>query len=430
MNPEDLAKLSVETRCVQAGYQPENRQARIMPIVQSTTYKFDAADDLGDVFDLEVPAPMYTRLGNPSLSWLEDKINALEGGVAALSTSSGQAANWFALANLCKAGEHVIAMNNLYGGTHTLFGSQLARFGIEVEFVDPDASLEELKKHIRPETRAVFGETLGNPSLAVLDFEKVRALADAAEVPLVVDNTFPTPVLCRPFEHGADIITHSTTKYLDGHATSVGGVIVDGGRFQWQGEKWAQFNQPDQDYHGLVYTEAFGPAAFIARARAGLLRDFGATMSPFNAFLTNLGIETLHLRMERHSENALKVAEFLQDHPKVSWVRYPKLKDDPSYVLAEKYLPDGGSGVVTFGVKGDAKNAKAVCDHVALATLVTHVGDLRTHLLHPASTTHRQLSEEQLQASGVLPELIRFSVGIEHIDDIINDLDQALNAIS
>lgn len=429
MKPEDIKKLSIESRCVQAGFQPENRGPRVMPIVQSTTYMFETADELGDVFDLKVAANMYTRLGNPTLNWLEEKISALEGGVGAVTTSSGQAANLFAVINITKAGEHVLAMSNLYGGTHTLFGTQLKKFGIEVEFVDPHLSLEELKSHIRPETRLVFTETLGNPALDVLDFEKVSALAKFADVPLVVDNTFPTPYLCRPFEHGANIVTHSTTKYLDGHATSVGGVLVDGGNFNWDNGKYPELTTPDLDYHGVVYTESFGSAAFIAKARAGLLRDLGSTMSPMNAFLTSIGIETLHLRMQRHSENAQAVAEYLENHEKVKWVTYPGLKSSPDYELARKYLPKGCSGIVSFGPVGGIQGAKKVIDTLKMSTLVTHVGDVRTHTIHPASTTHRQLSEEQLLAAGVKPDLIRLNVGIESVDDIIADLDQALRGL-
>lgn len=429
MNSDFLRDKAIETQCVQAGYYPENRDPRVMPIVQSTTYKFDTADELGDVFDLKVGANMYTRLGNPTLNWLEEKIAVLEGGVAAVTTASGQSANLFAVINIAKAGEHVIAMSNLYGGTHTLFGTQLKKFGIDVEFVDPDASLEEMKQSVRPETRLIFAETIGNPALDVLDFEKVSALAAYADVPLVVDNTFPTPFLCRPFEHGAHIVTHSTTKYMDGHATSVGGVVVDSGKFNWNSGKYPELTTPDADYHGLVYTEAFGPAAFIAKTRAGLLRDIGSTMSPMNAFLTNLGLETLHLRMERHSENALAVAKYLEGHEKIDWVNYPGLESSKDYALAQKYLPKGSSGIVSFGPKGGAEAAKKIIDTLQLSTLVTHVGDIRSHTIHPASTTHRQLSEEQLLAAGVKPELIRLNVGCEHVDDIIRDLEAALSAL-
>lgn len=429
MTRDELNQLSIETQCVQAGYQPKNHDARIMPIVQSTTYKFDSTDELGDVFDLKVAANMYTRLGNPSLGYLEDKIATLEGGIGALVTSSGQAATFLCLLNLAKAGDHILALSNLYGGVHTLLNSQIRRLGIEVSFVSPESSLEEMKKEIRENTKAVYAETLGNPKLDVLDFEKVSSLAKFAEVPFVVDNTFATPYLCRPFEHGADIVVHSTTKYIDGHATSVGGVIVDRGTFNWKSDKFPHFNVPDNDYHGLVYTQSFGKAAFLVRARAGLLRDLGTTLSPFNAFLTNLGLETLHLRMARHSENALKVAEFLKAHDKVEWVSYPGLKDDPSYEKAQKYLPKGASGVIAFGVKGGQAAGKKLIDSTKLSSLVVHVGDLRTAMLHPASTTHRQLSEEGLKKAGVRPELIRLNVGIENVDDIISDLKNALKEI-
>lgn len=429
MNNEELKATQLGTRCVQGGYIPGNTEARTMPIVQSTTYKYDKADDLADVFDLKDGSFMYTRLGNPSLSWLEEKVALLEGGVAALNTASGQAATLFSIINITRAGQHIIALSNLYGGTHTLLGSQLPRFGIEVTFVEPDLSLEELKTYVRPETRCVFAEVLGNPALEVLDFEKVSALAQFADVPLIVDNTFPTPMLCQPLKHGANIVVHSATKYLDGHATSVGGVIIDGGNFNWDNGKYPELTTPDHDYHGLVYTEAFGAAAYIAKARAGLLRDIGATMAPMNAFLINLGIETLALRMERHSENAQIVAEYLANHPKVEWVNYPGLENNPSHALAEKYLPNGCSGVVSFGPKGGAAAAKAVIDNMKLATLVTHVGDLRSHMIHPASTTHRQLSDADLEAAGVKPNLIRFNVGIENIEDILADIDQALASI-
>ncbi|MFM9413397.1 O-acetylhomoserine aminocarboxypropyltransferase/cysteine synthase family protein [Peptococcus simiae] len=428
MTNDELRQLASDTRCVQAGYIPGNHDPRIMPIIQSTTYKFDTAEDLGDAFDLKTDSPMYTRLGNPSLSWVEEKVAVLEGGVAALSTSSGQAANFFAVANIAKAGDHVLAMSNLYGGTHTLFASQLKKFGIEVEFVDPKRSLEELTSHLRPETRCVFSEMIGNPALDVLDLEKVAALAKAGDVPLIVDNTFPSPVLCNPLKWGANIVTHSATKYLDGHATSLGGFIVDGGTFNWNNGKYPELTEPDPDYHGIVYTDQFGPAAYVAKMRAGLLRDFGSTMSPFNAFLINVGIETLHLRMQRHSENALAIAEHLAKHPDVAWVNYPGLKDSPNYDLAQKYLPKGQSGVVSFGPKGGVERARQVINHIKLITLVTHVGDLHSHMIHPASTTHRQLSDEDLRKGGVSPDMIRFNVGIEAIEDIIADVDQALAA--
>lgn len=426
MNNEELKYTSVATQCIQGGYIPGNAEARTMPIVQSTTFKYDKADDLADVFDLKVGTPMYTRFGNPSLNWLEEKIALMEGGVGALTTSSGQAATLFSIINIAKAGQHVLALSNLYGGTHTLLGSVLPRMGIEVTFIEPTLSLEEMKEYLRPETRCIFSEMLGNPALDVLDLDKMSALAKFADVPLIVDNTFPTPFLCQPLKHGANIVVHSATKYLDGHATCVGGVVVDGGNFNWDNGKYPELTTPDPDYHGLVYTEAFGAAAYIAKARAGLLRDIGATMSPFNAFLINLGTETLAVRMQRHSENALAVAKYLEKHPKVEWVSYPGLESDPNYELAQKYLPKGCSGVVAFGPKGGSAAAKTVIDNIKLTTLVTHVGDLRSHMLHPASTTHRQLSEEALVQAGVRPNLIRFSVGIEDINDILADLDQAL----
>lgn len=420
---------AIETICVKGGYEPKNTEPAVTPIVQSTTYKYDSADDLADVFDLKQNTYMYTRLGNPTLGVLENKIAALEGGVKSCSTSSGQSASLFAIANITKAGQNILAMNNLYGGTMTLLGNQLKNFGIDVRFVDVNASKEEMLSKCDENTRLVFGETLSNPSLDVIDFEKVSAVAKKLNVPLVIDNTFPTPYLCRPFDYGANIVVHSTTKYLDGHATSVGGMVVDGGNFDWESGNFPELTTPDKNYHGLIYTKAFGKAAFAAKCQAGLLRDIGATMSPFNAFLTNLGTETLHVRMERHCQNALAVAEYLEKHPKIEWVKYPGLKSSPYYELAKKYLPKGASGVVTFGVKGGVKAAKTLLDSFGLANIVTHVGDLRTIALHPASTTHRQLSEEQLIEAGVQPNLIRYSVGIENINDILADLTQALERI-
>ncbi len=424
----DLKKLKVGTQCIQGGYQPKSSEPRIMPIVQSTTYKYDTADEVAALFDLETNTPMYTRLGNPSLSWLEEKVALLEGGVGALTMSSGQAANLTAVTNICGAGDHVLTMNNLYGGTVNLFNVTLKRLGIDFTFIDPELPLEEMEKYIKPNTRLVFSETIGNPALGVLDIEKVAKLAHGAGIPLIVDNTFATPVLCRPFEFGADIVTHSTTKYFDGHATSVGGVIVDSGNFDWEKSgKFPELTKPDESYHGITYTEKFGKAAYITKARTGMLRDMGNTMSPFNAFLTNLGLETLEVRMQRHCENALKVAKFLENHPKVAWVNYPMLESNKNYALAKKYLPKGASGVVAFGVKGGMEASKRCINSVELATLVVHVADVRTHVLHPASMTHRQLTEEQLIAGGISPDLIRLSVGIEDVEDIINDLDTALN---
>ncbi|MDO5695210.1 MAG: O-acetylhomoserine aminocarboxypropyltransferase/cysteine synthase [Eubacteriales bacterium] len=419
----------VETLCVQAGYTPEDKSSRIAPLVQSTTYYYDHAADLADAFALKTATPIYTRLGNPTLGVLEEKFAALEGGIAALTTSSGQAAILITLMTLLKSGDHFVAMNNLYGGTYTLFTSEIQRFGIDVTFVDPNASADEIGAAIRENTRLIYGETIGNPGLDVLDFDKITGVAKDFDLPFVVDNTFATPVLCRPIEHGANIVIHSTTKYADGHATCVGGVIVDGGNYNWANGKFPELSTPDESYHGLVYSETFGHAAFILKARAGVLRDIGATMSPFNAWLTNLGMETLHLRIKAHCENAMAVADFLNRHDKIAWVNYPGLKDNPNYERTCKYLPDGASGIVTFGVHGGEEAAKKLIDSVRLATLVTHVCDVRSHLLHPASTTHSQLSDEAKRASGIAPEMIRFSVGIEHVDDIIADLKQALNHI-
>lgn len=431
MTNEELNVLQTESKCVQAGYQPKAHEPRIMPIVQSTTYRYDDADELAKVFDLsalEYVQSMYSRLGNPTVAYLEEKLACLEGGIGAMMTSSGQAAVLVTFLNLAKTGDHFIALSNLYGGVHTLLGSQIKRLGIEVSFVSPDASLEEMKALVRENTKGIYAETIGNPDVDVLDFEKVSALAKFAGVPLIVDNTFGTPYLCNPIAHGADIVLHSTTKYIDGHATSVGGIVINAGTFDWTSEKFPQFSEPDPDYHGLVYNN-YGKAAFLVRLRASLLRDMGTTFSPFNAFLTNLGLETLHLRMARHSENALAVAKFLENHEKIEWVNYPGLESSPSYERTKKYLPKGASGVVSFGVKGGKEAAKKFTENTKLANLVVHVGDIRTCLLQPAMTTHRQLSDEELLKAGVRPEMIRFNVGIEHIDDIIKDLSQALDSL-
>lgn len=424
-----MKKYSQETLCVQAGYEPKNGEPRILPIVQSTTYKYDDADEVGKLFDLEAEGHMYSRISNPTVAALENKIAALEGGVGALATSSGQSATLIAILTICNVNEHVLAMSNLYGGTFTLFTSTLKKMGIEVTFVDHKASAEKIQSEIRPNTKLIFAETIGNPGVDVLDIEKVSGVAHSNNIPLVVDNTFATPYLCRPFEFGADIVTHSTTKYLDGHATSVGGVIVDSGKFDWEKSgKFPHLTEADPSYHGLSYTKQFGETAYIVKARVAFLRDMGNTMSPFNAFLTNLGAETLALRMERHSENALKVAEFLENHPNVAWINYPLLKSSESYELSKKYLPKGGSGIIAFGVKGGAVNGKKFINSLNLASLVVHVGDIRTHVLHPASMTHRQLSEEDQIKAGIKPDMIRLSVGIENVEDIINDLDNALRA--
>lgn len=397
--------------------------------LSSTTYKYDDADEVGRLFDLEAEGHMYSRISNPTCGVLEEKIAVMEGGVGAVTTSSGQAATMLAVLNICKSGQHILCMSNLYGGTHTLMGATLKNLGIEVTFIDPFLPLEEMRQFIQPNTRAVFGETIGNPGVNVMDFAKLSTLAHEAGIPLIVDNTFATPYLCRPFEHGADIVVHSTTKYLDGHATSVGGCVVDSGRFDWNNGKFPELTEPDENYHGVVYTKQFGSAAYINKLRATLLRDMGPTMSPFNAWLTNLGMETLAVRMDRHCANALALAKYLEAHPKVAWVSYPLLPSSPTYALAQQYLPKGGSGIIAFGVKGGVAAGKQFINSVKLATLVVHVGDLRSHVLHPASMTHRQLSEEAQIASGVLPDMIRFSVGIENVEDIKADLEQALAQI-
>ena len=424
-------KLSPATICVQGGWQPKNGDPRILPIFQSTTFKYDTTEQMARLFDLEESGYFYTRLQNPTNDAVASKIAALEGGVGAMLTSSGQAANFYAVFNICEAGDHFISSSAIYGGTFNLFGVTLRKLGIECTFVDPDMSEEELSKVFRPNTKLLFGETIANPGMNVLNIEKFARVAHSHGVPLIVDNTFATPVNCRPLEWGADIVTHSTTKYMDGHATSVGGVLVDGGKFDWNAysDKFPGLTTPDASYHGLTYTENFGNAAYLTKATAQLMRDFGSIQSPFNAFLVNLGLETLHLRMQRHCENAQKVAEYLQGHPKVAWVRYCGLKGDKYYELGEKYLKNGSCGVLSFGVKGTREDAARLMDNFKFIAIVTHVADVRTCVLHPASHTHRQLSDEQLVEAGVAPDLIRLSVGIEDVDDIIADLDQALAAL-
>ena len=424
-------KLSPATICVQGGWQPKNGDPRILPIFQSTTFKYDTTEQMARLFDLEESGYFYTRLQNPTNDAVASKIAALERGVGAMLTSSGQAANFYAVFNICEAGDHFISSSAIYGGTFNLFGVTLRKLGIECTFVDPDMSEEELSKVFRPNTKLLFGETIANPGMNVLDIEKFARVAHSHGVPLIVDNTFATPVNCRPLEWGADIVTHSTTKYMDGHATSVGGVLVDGGKFDWNAhsDKFPGLTTPDASYHGLTYTENFGNAAYLTKATAQLMRDFGSIQSPFNAFLVNLGLETLHLRMQRHCENAQKVAEYLQGHPKVAWVRYCGLKGDKYYELGEKYLKNGSCGVLSFGVKGTREDAARLMDNFKFIAIVTHVADVRTCVLHPASHTHRQLSDEQLVEAGVAPDLIRLSVGIEDVDDIIADLDQALAAL-
>ena len=423
----DRKNWKLETIAVQAGYEPKNGEPRVVPIAQSTTYKYDDAQSVADLFDLKTPGFFYTRLGNPTVAVLEEKVAALEGGVAAVALSAGQTANAHAIQNVARCGDHVVTAASLYGGTVSLFSNTLKKSGIEFTFLDPEASEDEIQAAIRPNTKAIFGEVLANPALIVLDIEKFARIAHRNGIPLIVDNTFPTPMLCRPFEYGADIVTHSTTKYLDGHAVSVGGIVVEKGGFDWANGKFPEFSEPDESYHGLIYTKNFAASPFSVKLRVQWVRDMGTPMMPFNAFLTNMGVETLALRMERHSSNALRLAEFLQKHPKVNWVNYPGLPDSPMHERAMKYMPHGQSGVLCFGVKGGKAAGEIVMNSLKLASIVVHVADLRSSVLHPASMTHRQLNEEELKAAGVSPDLIRVSVGLEHIDDIMADFDQALN---
>lgn len=423
--------MKIETKCVQSGYKPKNGEARVLPIYQSTTYKYDTAEFMGKLFDLEESGYFYTRLANPTAGSVEEKIAELEGGSGAMLTSAGQAATLIAIMTIAGAGDHIVCSAAVYGGTFNLLGVTLERFGIETTFVNPDDDYETLKKAIKPNTKAVLGETISNPSLTVLDIEKFAKLAHDNGVPLIVDNTFATPVLCRPFDFGADIVIHSTSKYMDGHACALGGVIVDGGRFDWaKSGKFPGLTTPDDSYHGVVYTETFGNQAFIVKARAQLMRDLGSSPAPMNAFLLNLGLETLHLRMPCHSANALKVAKFLENDDRISWVNYPGLESSKYKPLVDKYLPNGASGVVSFGVKGGREAAVKFLNSLKIAAIVTHVADARTCALHPASTTHRQLTDEQLEECGVSPDLVRFSVGIENAEDIIADINQALEACS
>ena len=424
--------MKLETKCLHAGYEPQNGEPRQIPIVQSTTFKYDTSEDMGKLFDLEASGYFYTRLQNPTNDAVADKIAALEGGTAAMLTSSGQAANFYAVFNICSCGDHVVACSTIYGGTFNLFSVTMKRMGIEFTFVEPDCSDEELEAAFRPNTKAVFGETIANPALTILDIERFAKAAHAHGVPLIVDNTFATPVLCRPFEWGADIITHSTTKYMDGHGSAVGGCIVDSGKFDWNAyaDKYPGLTTPDESYHGITYTERFGlEGAYITKATAQLMRDFGSIQAPQHAFLLNLGLESLPLRMERHSENALAVAEFLEKHPKVSWVNYAGLPSSPYHALAEKYLPKGCCGVVSFGVKGGRDAAGVFMKSLKLGMIATHVADARTCVLHPASSPHRQMNDAELAAAGVGPDLIRLSVGIENKEDILADLEQALASI-
>lgn len=417
----------IETLAIQAGYEPENGAARVVPIVQSTTYKYDDVQSVADLFDLKREGFFYTRLANPTVDAFEKKIAAMEGGVAAVAVSSGQTANAFALMNIARCGDHILALSSLYGGTVSLFTNTLKKAGIEISFVTPDMDEAAVAAEVRENTKAIFVESLANPALLVADFEMYAKVAHANGLPLIVDNTFPTPILCRPFEFGADIVTHSTTKYIDGHATAVGGIIVEKGGFDWRNGKFPEFTEPDSSYHGLIYTKDFAAAPFSVKLRVQLVRDYGIPMMPFNAFLANLGAETLHLRMERHSSNALLLAEFLRKHPKVSWVNYPGLADNPEYEKVQKYFTGSmASGVLCFGVKGGRAAGEKVMNALKLAAIVVHVADARTGVLHPASMTHRQLSEAELEAAGVSPDLIRVSVGLENIEDIKADFDQAL----
>ena len=421
----------IETKCIQSGWNPKKGEPRVLPIYQSTTFKYDTSDQMGRLFDLEDSGYFYTRLQNPTNDAVAAKIAELEGGVAAMLTSSGQAANYYAVFNICEAGDHIVASNSLYGGTYNLYGTTMKKQGIDCTFVDPDASYEEISAAFRPNTKALVAETVSNPSLVVLDIEKMAKLAHDHGVPLIVDNTFPTPINCRPFEWGADIVTHSTTKYMDGHAMSVGGCIVDSGNFDWEAhaEKFPGLTTPDESYHGIVYTKKFGKLAYITKATSQLMRDLGSIQSPQNAFLLNVGLETLHLRVPRHCENALKVAEYLSNHEKVAWVNYPGLSDNRYHALAEKYMPNGSCGVISFGLKGGRDVSVGFMDKLKLAAIVTHVADARTCVLHPASHTHRQMTDEQLEEAGIAPDLIRFSVGIENVEDIIADLEQALQTV-
>lgn len=418
----------IDTRCVHAGYKPGKGEPRQLPIVQSTTFKYETSDQMARLFDLEDSGYFYSRLQNPTVDAVAAKLNDLEGGVGAILTSSGQAANLFACLNICTEGDHIVAANNIYGGTFNLIGTTLAQFGIRVTFIDEEASEEELDKAFTPRTKLLFGETISNPGVRVLDIEKWARVAHAHGVPLILDNTFATPVLCRPFEWGADIVTHSTTKYIDGQGVSVGGAVVDSGNFPWDRypDKFPGLTRPDESYHGITYTKKFGKAAYITKAVTHLMRDLGSTQSPQNAFYLHLGLQTLHLRIRRHSESAKAVAQWLQGRPEVAWVAYPGLESDSCHQLALKYLPDGCSGVMCFGLKGGRSFDNRFLDALRLVTIETHVADCHTCVLHPASHTHRQLTDEQLRAAGIAPDLIRLSIGLEAAEDIIEDLEQAL----
>ena len=424
--------MRTETKCIEAGYTPKNGESRMIPIVQSTTFKYDTSEDMGKLFDLEASGYFYTRLQNPTNDYVAAKICELEGGTAAMLTSSGQAANFFAVFNIATAGDHVVASSSIYGGTFNLFNVTMRKMGIDFTFVEPDCTEEELEAAFKPNTKAVFGETIANPALTVFDIERFANKAHEHGVPLIMDNTFATPINCRPFEWGCDIVTHSTTKYMDGHDATVGGVIVDSGKFDWMAhaDKFPGLCTPDESYHGITYAERFGKeGAFITKATAQLMRDFGSIQAPMNAYFLNLGLESLAVRMERHCANALAVAKFLKAHDKVEYVTYPGLEGDKYYDLAQKYMPNGTCGVISFGVKGGRAAAEEFMKHLNLAIIATHVADAHTCVLHPASSTHRQLTDEELIAGGVKPDMVRLSVGIENVDDIIEDLEQALSYV-
>ncbi len=426
-----MSNYEIETKCIQSGWEPKNGEPRIMPIVQSTTFKYGSSDEMGALFDLEKEGYFYSRLANPTNDWVAKKICDLEGGYAAMLTGSGQSANFYAVFNICEAGDHFISTSAIYGGTFNLFGVTMKKLGIDVTFVEPDATKEEIQAAFRPNTKCIFGETIANPALVVLDIEKFADIAHENGVPLIIDNTFATPINCRPFEFGVDIVTHATTKYMDGHAMTVGGCIVDSGNFDWTkyADKFPGLTTPDESYHGVVYTDKFGKMAYIQKATAQLMRDLGSVQSPMNAFLINIGLETLHLRVPRHCENALKVAQFLESNEHVAWVNYADLPNNKYHQLQQKYMPNGTCGVISFGLKGDRNTAVAFMDNLKMISIVTHVADARTCVLHPASHTHRQMSDEQLVEAGVQPDLIRLSVGIENVNDIISDIKQAMEKV-
>lgn len=422
--------MKLDTICVQGTYKPKNGEPRVIPIVQSTTYKYDSSVEMGNLFDLKESGYFYSRLQNPTCDNVASKIAALEGGVAGMLTGSGQAANFYAVFNIAQAGDHIVSSSAIYGGTYNLFNVTMRKLGIDFTFVSPHASEDEIQAAIKPNTKAVFGETISNPSLDVLDIETFAKVAHKNGIPLIVDNTFATPINCRAFDWGVDIVTHSTTKYMEGHASTIGGAIVDSGNFDWsRNDKFPGLTTPDESYHGIVYTDTFGKGAYITKATVQLMRDLGSVQSPNEAFLLNVGLESLHLRVQRHCENALKVAKYLQKHPKVQWVKCAMLEDDDQYALAQKYMPNGTCGVVSFGIKGGREAATTFMDSLRLAAIVTHVADARTCCLHPASTTHRQLTDAQLEECGVSPDLVRFSCGIEAAEDIIDDIAQALDKI-